>query len=51
MPTTHWPGMVSTTAAGPALHFSVPRLSSVAVGSVRDGPTPQITGPALAGEK
>lgn len=51
-PITHLPGMVSATAAGPALHFSVPSFSpSVAVGSWTTGPTPQISLSPPAGDR
>lgn len=45
MPATHGFAVTSATAAGPALHFCVPRRSLVAVRRVIDGPTPQVKGP------
>ena len=47
MPITHGPGWTSATAAGPALHFSLPSFSSVAVGKLIEGPMPQVTGAAV----
>lgn len=49
-PKTHGPWIVSATNVGPADHFSVPRLSSVAVGNWNTGPAPQIMLPGFAGE-
>ncbi len=50
-PSTHGPGVVSRTTEGPADHLSVPRVLSVAVGKEIIGPTPQMTFPALAGDR
>ena len=42
-PITHLPGMISTTAPGPTLHFCVPSFSPLlALGNWNTGPTPQI---------
>ena len=51
LPNDHGAGWVSTMKLGPALHFSLPRSGSVAVGIMIEGPIPQITLPALEGEK
>ena len=51
MPTTQGPGVTSATAEGPALHFSLPSFSSVAVGKLIDGPMPQVMSPLSAGER
>ena len=42
-PITHLPGITSTTAPGPALHFCVPSfLPLVALGNWKTGPMPKI---------
>src|SRR4030095_3277282 len=43
--------MTSATAAGPILHWPLPRSRSVAVGSVIVGPRPQINSPDFAGDR
>src|SRR5215510_8881739 len=60
-PTDHWllastpitqcPGVVSKTTVGPSSTFPCPRIGSVAEGTVKTGPTPQISSPGCVGEK
>src|SRR5215470_15069799 len=60
-PTDHWlltstpmtqcPGVTSATAVGPNNTLPVPRIGSVADGTVKMGPTPQIRGPGWVGVK
>src|SRR5262245_48982789 len=60
-PTDHWllantpitqcPGVVSKTTVGPARTFPCPRIGSVADGTVKTGPTPQIKAPGCVGDK
>jgi hypothetical protein len=49
-PTTNGPGWATATADGPALHFSLPSTSSVALGRLIEGPMPKVTGPLATGE-
>jgi len=50
-PTTHGPGITSTTVLIPPPHVPVRAGRAVAVGSENIGPTPQINLPGLAGVK
>jgi len=51
VPMTHGFGIVSVTAAGPMLSLAEPSGVAVAVGKLKEGPMPQISSAALAGEK
>ena len=43
MPSVLFPDCFSTTAVGPALHFSVPSVGCVVEGRLKTGPTPQMS--------
>src|SRR5215467_12108935 len=59
-PTDHWllantpitqcPGVVNKTTVGPKSTLPCPRIGSVADGTVKTGPIPQIRGPGWAGD-
>ena len=51
-PSTHGPGMASTTADGPSPHVDCePVNGDVAVGNDATGPTPQVRRPGSLGER
>ena len=45
------PGVVRNTAVGPNRNLPVPRIGSLADGTVKTGPTPQMSLPGCVGEK